>query len=255
MTTNIEVRNYSKDTDLVDAVKIYNSNNYLFERNAQLLEHFIKYPGVTKDSIFTVVIDNDISGIAILSIAQKGGLKVCNILELLAKNHLSAELLINKAEEFCANKRVDIVSIRPIMDEKNKKKLMSGWIKDNNYVMMAKPISMLPILKSLLSANILNMYIPKHRLIIEFEEETIEIEFDNKKMEISNFNGDISKSDIILSINIKTFLKIVSGKSNPYLEYTLCNIKLNSFKYVFPILRLLSSIQLSLNNISIIDGL
>lgn len=251
---NTTIRNYSEEDDLEGILNLYSSTNTFFTRNMEFFRHFTNFPGVQKDGIFVALINGVVDGIAIISIAEKEDIIEGKIIELLAKNILSMDMLIKRAVEYCCNRRVDIIFLRPTMDSGMMDRVLNGWIKDDAGVIMAKPLSILPILQILLDTDLVKRFYTGKSILFVFGDETIEMRITQGSLYISHSVAEITKSDILVTMEPKTFLEIIFGSISPSVAYLTGKIRIRGIKNVFKILKLLKYLKANTcNNIALVD--
>jgi hypothetical protein len=239
------VRNYM-EVDVEGIISLYNSNPMKgpsFIRNESFLRYFIGYPGVLEDGIFVAQKDGEIEAIAIVSISDKEDLREGKIIELRAKNASIIDLLLQKVLQYCRDKGADMVSVRPLTQE-GTDEIFDGWIKVAPAIMMAKPLSILPILKPLLDTDLVRKYYAGRGLIFILDEEIIGVEVSSNGVQIGEVDRTLQDSAIEVTMSSKTALEIIFGWTNPYIAYLARKIKIRTRKNAPKVLRLLHSIRI-----------
>lgn len=248
------MRNYHED-DIKGLIDLYNSSpikGAYFVRNESFLRHFIRYPGV-EDGILVAEKDGGIEGIAIVSMGDKKDLNEGKIVELRAKNASTTGLLIQKALQYCRDKGADIVFVRPPIHE-DTGKVFDSWIKVDSGVMMLKPLSLLPLLKALLDAELVKKNYIGKSLVFILDEELIGVEVAADGVQIGQLNGTFRKSAIVVAMSSKTALEILFGWTSPYTAYLARRLKIRGLGNVLGVLRLLCSLRIKAPwNVALID--
>lgn len=248
------IRNYSEEDDLEGILNLYNSMNIFFSREMKFFRHFINFPGVQKDGIFVALRNGVVDGIAIISIAEKEDIIEGKIIELLAKSILSMDMLIQRAVEYCCNKGADIIFLRSMMDSGMIDPVLNGWIKDDTGVIMAKPLSILPILQILLDIDLVKRFYTGKSILFVFGDETIEVRVTHESLYVSHSIAEITNSAVSVTMDPKTFLEIIFGLINPSVAYLTGKIRIRGVKNVFKILKLLNYLKTDAhNNIALVD--
>ena len=251
------MRNYKED-DVEGIINLYNSNPMKgpsFIRNESFLRYFIRYPGVLQDGIFIAQKDGEIEGIAIVSISDKEDLREGKIIELRAKNASIIDLLLQKVLQYCRDKGADMVSVRPLTQE-GTDKIFDGWIKVAPAIMMAKPLSILPILKPLLDIDLVKKAYVGKSLVFSLDEEIIRVEITAEAVQISELDRTPQNSAIQVTMSSKTALEIIFSWTNPYIAYLARKIKIRGLQNTLGVLRLLYSIRIkSPWHVAIVDDM
>ena len=252
--SDVVVRNYTED-DLESVINLYTSapvKGPFFERNESLLKHFMRYPGV-EDGILVAEEGGDIQGIAIVSISRKEDLIESRIIELRAKDTSTTGLLVQEVVQYCRNRGVDIVSVRPPILE-GTDKILDGWIKVDTGVMMAKPLSILPILNALLDTDFVKSHYMSKSFEFILDEEIIRVQVTDNGVLTTGMDMVQRNSDVLVQMSLKTFLEIVFGWTNPYVAYVARRIRVQGLQNAPGILKLLHSVRIGARwNVAIVD--
>ena len=219
-------------------IKLYNhtlADTPHFIRDENFLKYFMLCPGVNEDSIFVASVDDQITGLAILSITTENSeLKQGNIIELQAKDPPSTHALIRVAIDFCKDKDVDtIVVVPPPLPGINT--VFRDWLKLETGAMMAKALS----ISSLIRASLSNQTIRDH-----YEGKEIVFHIGEEIEKFGSITSESEKPAILIAMSQQTFLKIIFGQANPYVAYLTRKIKIQGMRNVFPILKLLCRMKM-----------
>lgn len=251
---NTTIRAYNENNDLKEVINLYNSIDTFFSRDMKFFRHFINFPGVHKDGIFVAMRNGVVDGIAIVSIDEKEEVIEGKIIELLAKSILSMDMLIQRVEEYCCNKGADIIFLRPIGDSGIIDQVLNGWIKDDAGVIMAKPLSILPILQILLDIDLVKRFYAGKSILFVFSDETIKVRVTHESLYITHPIAEITNSDVLVKMNPKIFLEITFGLTNPYLAYLTGKVRIRGVKNIFEILKLLNYLKINArHSIAVVD--
>ena len=251
---NIMLREYNENDDLEGILNLYKSTNTFFSRDLEFFRHFTNFPGVHKEGIFVALRNGVVDGIAIVSVDEKEDVIEGKIIELLAKSILSMDVLIQRAVEYCCNKGADIIFLRPMMDSGMMDQVLNGWIKDDAGVIMAKPLSILPILQILLDVDLVKRFYTGKSILFVFSDETIEVKVTHESLCISHPIEEITNSDILVKMDPKTFLEIIFGLINPYIAYLTGKIRIRGVKNIFKILKMLNCLKINVwHSIAFVD--
>jgi putative sterol carrier protein len=201
--------------------------------------------GVNEDSIFVASVNDQIRGLAILSITtEEAGLRQGNIIELQAKDVSSMQVLIQAALNYCNGKDVDtIVVVPPRLPGANM--AFKDWLKLETGVMMAKTLSLSSLLHVLLSnEEIRNSYVGK-KIVFHIGEEIVEV---------GDIGSESEERAILVIMSPQTFLKIIFGQVSPCVAYLTRRVKVRGVRDTLPIIRLLRMMKLPTPlNVSLAD--
>ena len=142
--SRLDVRTF-REEDLAQTVALAHSNPngcLCFARDELFLRYFIDYPGVSTDSVFVAIENENIVGLAIVAITGEENLRQGDIIELQANDTLSAESLVRAAEDYCAAKDVYMIAVAP-PPHIDRRKVFADWQRFETNVMMCKPLSVL----------------------------------------------------------------------------------------------------------------
>lgn len=248
------MRNYHED-DVAGVIGLYDSTPIkgpFLVRNESFFRHFIRHPGV-HNGVFVAEKDGEIEGIAIVPISEKEDLIEAKIIELRARNPLITDLLVQRALQYCHDKRADIVYIRPPIYE-GVDKIFERWIKVDSGIMMAKALSVLPILKPLLDTDLVRKQYAGKSLLFVFDEEIIRVEVSSNAINAAVIDKVPQNPHIVVRMSSKTFLEIVFGRANPLIAYLARKIEVRGLKNTLGILKLLHSIRTRASwNVALVD--
>ena len=220
----------------------------------EFFRHFTTFPGVHKDGIFVALRKGVVDGIAIIAITEKEDIIEGKIIELLAKNILSMSMLIQRAVEYCCDKGADIIFLKPTKDSSTIDHVLNGWLKDDAGVMMAKPLSILPILKALIDVDLVKRYYIGKNILFVFGDEAIEVQVTHESLSISPPVGKIMNSNVLVKMDPKTFLEIIFASINPFVAYLTGKILIRGVKDIFKILKLLNRFKTATyQNVALVD--
>jgi len=195
--------------------------------------------GVNEDSIFVASVNDQIRGLAILSITtEEGGLKQGNIMELQAQDVSSVHVLIQATLNYCKGKDVDtIVVVPPRLPGANV--VFKDWLKLNTGVMMAKALSLSSLLQALLSNE-------KIRIFFVGKKKKIAFQIGDDIIKVGNIDGGTKEPAILVIMSPQTFLKIVFGQVSPYMAYLTRRVRVRGVRNALPIVKLLCMMKLSI---------
>lgn len=235
--------------DMPDVIKLYDQSqatNPHFVRDENFLSYFIHYPGAEEDSIFVASVNEEITGLAILSITtEKGGFRQGKIIELQAKDVSSANVLIQRCLNYCNSKNVDMIVVvpPPWLEEAM---TLKDWLRFETGVMMVKTLSILSLLQSLLSSEKIRNAYAGERIGFKIGDEVIEIKKTSKLAEVSDIaNRKPEEITVWVIMSPITFLQIIFGQVNPYIAYLTRRIKVKGVLCALPVLKLLRVMKLS----------
>jgi putative sterol carrier protein len=195
--------------------------------------------GVNEDSIFVASVNDQIRGLAILSITtEEGGLKQGNIMELQAQDVSSVHVLIQAALNYCKGKDVDtIVVVPPRLPGANV--VFKDWLKLNTGVMMAKTLSLSSLLQALLSNE-------KIRIFFVGKKKKIVFQIGDDIIKVGNIDSGTKEPAILVIMSPQTFLKIVFGQVSPYMAYLTRRVRVRGVRNALSIVKLLCMMKLSI---------
>lgn len=227
-----------KQEDLPNLIGLYNHNSAgipYFIRDENFLRHFMHCPGVDENSIFVASVDDQITGLAILSITTgEGGLRQGNILELQTKDDSSIHSLIQATLNYCNGKDVDMIAVVPPRVPLANM-AFKDWLKLEPGVMMAKTLSSSSLLQTLLSnEEIRNSYAGK-KIVFHIGEEIVEF---------GDINRKTKESAIVVVMSLQTLHEIIFGQASPYVAYLKKRIRVQGVRNTISILRLLRMMKL-----------
>ena len=237
--SKLTVRTY-RQKDLPYLIRFYDhalARTPHFIRDENFLKYFMRHPGVNEDSIFIASVNDQITGLVILSITtEEGGVRQGNIMELQAKDVSSMEVLIQATLDYCKGKDVDIiVSVPPSLPGANM--TFKDWLKLDIGVMMARTLS----LSSLLQALSFN---EEMRIFLAGKRKKIVFQLGEEIVEVGNIYSKTEEQAILIDMSPQTFLKIVFGQVSPYRAYLTRRIKIKGMRNILPIIKLLHIMKL-----------
>ena len=229
-------------------IKLYNhtlADTPHFIRDEDFLKYFMQCLGVNKDSIFVASVDDQITGLVIISITtENSGLKQGNIIELQAKDLPSTQALIQVALNFCKDKDVDMIVVVPLPLPKINA-VFKDWLKLETGAMMAKALS----ISSLIRASLSNQEIRD-----SYEGKKIVFHIGEEIEKFGDITSESEKTAILITMSQQTFLKIIFGQVNPYVAYLTRKVKIHPMQNIFPILKLLRRMKMPTSlYVSLID--
>ena len=254
--SDVVVRTYRED-DLEGIINAYTSTPMkgpFFERNESFLIHFMRYPGV-EDGIFIAQRNREIEGIAIVSISDKEDLREGKIIELWSRSASTLDLLVQKALQYCSSKGVDRVQVKPpVLEGINR--IFDDWIKMYHPNVMAKPLSVLPILKALLDTDLVKSHYMKKSFVFILDEEIIRVQVTANGVLTTKLDRVQQNSDVLVEMSSKIFLEIFFGWTNPYMAFVARRIRIQGLQNVHMILKLLNSVRITVPwNVAIVDDM
>ena len=231
------VRTY-KQEDLPHLIELYNHNlagSPYFIRDEKILKHFMRCPGVSKDSVFVASVNNQITGLAILSITtEESRLRQGNILELQTKDASSMHALIQATLNYCNGKDLDMVVGAPPRGPLANT-AFKDWLKLEPGVMMAKTLSSSSLLQTLLSKEEIRNSRAGKKIVFHIGEEIVEL---------GDINGKTKEPAILVTMSPQTFHKIIFGQVSPYVAYLTRRIRVKGLRNTLSILKLLHRMKL-----------
>jgi len=239
------IRNYAEG-DLSKILDLYNStsnNNPSFSRDEHFIRYCARYPGVSEDSIFVAVENENIYGLAIVSISNVGDLKQGNIIELVGRDSSSLELLLQTAEDYCIGKDVDMIATaEPAnVDISN---VFFKWIRFERTVMMCRPLSILPLVHALLNREEIKNCFAGKQFFFTINTETIQITVKSGDVEVFQLDMSAIRGPLSVVMSSEVFLQISFGTLNPYMAYLTRRLQIKRPRSIPIILRLLRVITL-----------
>ena len=254
--SDVVVRNYTED-DLEGIINSYTltpMKGPFFERNESFLRYFMRYPGV-EDGIFIAQRNREIEGIAIVSISEKEDLREGEIIELWSRSASTVDLLVQKSLQYCSSKGVDRVQVKPPVLE-GIDRIFDDWIKMCHPNVMAKPLSVLPIIKALLDTDFVKSHYMRKSFVFILDEEIIRVQVTADGVLTTELDRVQRNSDVLVEMSSKTFLEIVFGWTNPYMAYVARRIRVQGLQNAHMILKLLHSVRIGAAwNVAIVDDM
>lgn len=245
--SDVTVRNF-REEDLAQVVSLYAEHfaeSPGFVRSEEFLKHFMHYPGVDKNSVFVTEVNSKITGFAVVSVtSEQGGLIQGNVIELKINHASSMHVLIHTIEEYCKKKDVDtIVLVAPT--QPGTEEVLKDWLKLDTGVMMAKELSLPPLLRALLSAKkIRNSYAGK-QVAFHIGDEKLNARITLEQIYVSDSNRKSEKAVTRIQMSSHTFLRIVLGQLNPYTAFVTGRIRIRDTRNIVPMLRLLYMMRIA----------
>ena len=218
--------------------------NLHFVRNEHFLKYFLQYPGVSKDGVLVAEVKGEIMALAVVSITEIEELRQGNIIELLAKDATSMRALIRAVLNYCKRKKVDSIAL-VLPPSRVSDEVFKDWIKFETNVMMAKILSISPLLQALFSNEKIKEFYAGRKIGFQVGQETVEIKITSKTIDVSDVKSKKGDETIWVSVSPQTFLKIIFGQMNPYIAYLTRRVRVQSVKNTLLILKLLRMMQLT----------
>lgn len=250
------VRHYIENNDLGKVLLLYRSNVTGFTRDVALIKHFINHPGVEADGVFVAENDDEILGFAIVAIEDDDELRQARIMELQAKNASVIEVLLDRIYRYCCSKAADLILVRPAMGKKMKK-TVKKWAKFESSIMMVKPLSLIDILRALITSNhrIRERLLTGRKFLFVFQDEIVKIDGSQGSVSIENsVDAPTDPNMIIVQMSSTTFMQVVFGIRNPYAAYLFGDIRIGNPKDALMVLALLSRIRVAPPQAALVDG-
>lgn len=246
--SNVLIRNY-RSQDLPEVVKLYKSSMVkapFFFRDSNSFVYFTSYPGVKEDSIFIATSEDQIQGIAIVAIIKER-YTLGKIIELWASEPAAGDSLLQKAVEYCRDNNIDAVEVSPptFLDLDN---TFAGWQRiDQRGVLMAKPLSLFPLLQALFSTEVPREINAENRFLFACDGETIEVKITESEVDIVERDepGADSDNSILIRVSSKTLLETILGLTNPYIALISGRIKIRGITDIFRGMTMLRAIRLN----------
>lgn len=244
--SNLVIRNYRQE-DLPAVIELYSSSQIkapFIVRDKDSFDYFTSYPGVKTDSIFIAASEDKIEGVAILAIIQKR-YNVGRIIELWATDATAQNALLQKAAEYCRNNDIDAVEVKaPTFLDSGK--TFADWQRmDQREVMMAKPLSLVPLFQALLDTTTSAKIGDGKRFLLICDDETIEVEISQAEAKIIERDKSWQDKDgILVEVSSKTLLEMIFGRANPYLAFLSKRIKIRGIRNILPTIQMLKAIRI-----------
>lgn len=254
---NLVIRNYRQE-DLSDVIKLYSSSQIkspFFLRDKDYFDYFASYPGVKEESIFIAASEHRIEGVAVLAIIHKG-YTVGRIIELWASEAIVENALLQKAVEYCRNNNVDAVEVK-VPTFLDSGETFAGWHRiDRREVMMAKPLSPLPLLQALFDTAAIRNIGNGKGFILMCDDETIEVKINKTEVKIVERDKSWWDSDsIVVKVSSKTLLEIIFSTANWYMAFLGGRIKIRGIKNIPRVMKLFRGIRINEPwTVSIVDS-
>ena len=245
--SDVVVRNY-RQADLPYILELYDyplAGNYHFNRDKNFLKHFMRYPGVHEDSMFVATVDNEITGLAIISIETgEWDLRLGNIVELVAKDASSTCALIEAALKYSVGKDLDAIVMAP-PPPLAAEHVLKGWLRFETGVMMVKALSFSSLLQVLLNAREIEFkeYFAGKRVVFGVGDEFVEVKATPERVEIGEIEGKPEGDAIAVTMSPQTFLKVVFDGINPFMAYLTGKVKIRGVKNTIPTFKLLRTLK------------
>ena len=247
--SNVVVRNYRQE-DLPYILELYDrtlARSSHFNRDENFLKHFMRYHGVHEDSIFVATVDNEIAGLAIISIERgEWDLRLANIVELEAKDASSMHALIKAALKYSISKDIDAIVMVP-PPTLGAEQVLKGWLRFETGVMMVKALSCSSLLQVLFSAC--EIELKKHftgrRVVFRIGDEFVEVKVTPERVEIGEIDREPEGDATTLTMAPQTFLKIIFGGKNLFMAYLTGKVKIGGVRNTIPIFKLLRMLKVT----------
>ncbi|MBA7635598.1 hypothetical protein ES703_43202 [subsurface metagenome] len=245
--SNLVIRNY-KPEDLPDVVNLYNismAKAPSIFRDGNYFDYFTSHPSVKEDSIFIAASECGVEGVAVIAIIHKR-YAIGRIIELWASETAAADALVQKAVEYCQNNNIDAVEVRcPTFLDLDK--TFAGWQRINlREVMMAKSLSLVPLLQGLFDATTLRKIRAGKGFLFVCEDEIIEVKINETEANVVERDKYWQGSDyIVVRASSKTLLEVVFGLTSPYIALLTGRVKIRGIKNISRAMKMLKAIRIS----------
>ncbi len=239
------VRKY-REGDLKSVIELYESSMidciHLFA-NKSFFEYFMQFPGVLDDGILVSEADGKITGFEIITITHQRDIKIGSIIVFLAANPQVGKMLLESAEIYCLDQKVDLIMAVP---PPHLSKAFDGenWSKFEPSVLIAKGVKLAPLLDALLSRKPdLKKILGDKTIIFSLEDELIQISTRKGRLGAEKLEKETENNPMIV-IDKRVLLNIIFGQTNPLFEYVRGKFSVKNKKDLLLILRFLGKMEL-----------
>lgn len=242
--SDLTVRPYRPE-DLTGVMALYSSSGMHpphIVRDRAHFDYLLSHPGVKADGAFVAVAEAGIEGLAIVAIVHKA-YSVGKIIELWASGAAAEDALLQRAVEYCVEKKVGSIEVKaPTFLNLDRS---PGWCRaDWREVLMAKPLSVLPLLRGLCDSRTLERIGAGKGFLLVCGDETIQMDMGEREASIvSRDKGWRAAGDIVVEMSPQTLLQLVFSPVNAYVVYLRGQIKIRGLSNVPRVMKMLRAVR------------
>ena len=245
--SNVIIQNYCSE-HLPGILRLYNytlAGSAHFLRDHDFLKYVMQHPYINENSIFIAITNNEITGLAILSISNEST-KIGTIVEFQAKDSLSMIALVQRSEQYCIDNDVDRLIVVP-SPSLSKCSFLKEWnrIQTGTGIMIAKAVSFISVVDSILYKKELQKSFSGKVIALHIGDEIINIKVTSDGVRV-NEKGLVSEKNVIrIILPPKLFVKILFCKVNIFFALLTGKIRVNGILKIAPSLKLLNMLKLT----------
>ncbi len=216
-----------------------------FLRNQDFLEYIMQHPNVSENSIFVAITNNEITGLAVLSVSNEYA-KLGTIIEFQVKDSLSMIALVQKAEQYCIDNGIYRLIVVPSASLL-KCSILKEWtrIQPGTGTLIAKPVSFVSLFRSVFCKNELQKSFSGKVIVFHIGDEIINIEVTPGNVRV-NENDFVSEKNVIrIILSPKFFVKIIFCRANLLFALLTSKIRVNGIRKIPLTLKLLNMLKLT----------
>jgi hypothetical protein len=217
-----------------------------FRRDEDYFDYFSTHPDVREDSIFVAASQNGIEGVAIMAVVcEKYALG--RIIELRAGGAAAGKALLTRAVDYCRDNHIDAVELSsPVLTDMAN--LPAGWWPiDRGGRLMAKPLSLAPLLRALAGTPAVGEIGIGRRFLFLCREEAISLRITESGSSVTRRNPSRPgpKNAVTVRLSPATLLGVLSGSLSPYLALVTGRIKVRGIRNTFLVMKLFKAIRIN----------
>jgi hypothetical protein len=213
-------------------------NDIHFVRDVSFTEYFMRFPGVSKDSIFVAETNSEVVGFCVLSVVDEMNAKIAVALELQCLDSQSFSALVRTIMTFCSYKNLDAVIVPPPPPLANLR-LLGDWLRVETGVMMVRPVSFSTLIRILLDGK--RELFEGKKIVLEVDREEITI---NSLIRGDKSHGTLGKRETRISMSSITLVKIIFDQASPLACLLKRKIKVNGISGARLALEILNTLRL-----------
>ena len=245
--SNLIIQHYRPE-HLPGILRLYNytlAGSAHFFRNQDFLKYVMQHPDIKENSIFVAITNNEITGLAILSISNEYT-KIGTIIELQAKDSLSMIALVQKAEQYCIDNDVDRLIVVP-SPSLPRCPILKDWtrVQTGTGIMVARAVSFVSLIRSISCKKELQQAFSGKAIILHVDDEIVNMKVTQDNV-LVNENDFVSEKNVIrISLSSKLFVKIIFCKANLLFALLTGKIRANGIRKIPLTLKLLNMLKLT----------
>ena len=244
---SLVVRNY-KPQDLPDISRLYASSQPeapFFLRDKDYFDYFTSHPGVREDSVFVAASEVGVEGVAIIAVVHEK-YTLGRIIELWANGGAAGKALLERAVAYCRDNNIDAVELSsPALPDLGSLSA-DWWPIDRGGRLMAKPLSLVPLLRALVNTPSVSKIGMGRRFLFVCQSETIDMKITESGGSVTR--GDPSRRGLENAANVRlsptTLLGVLSGSLSPYVAFLTRRIKIRGIRNAFLVMNLLKAMRI-----------